>query len=253
MSTGRAQLWTPDLGGRRGALTDWTTQRWVQLTGRAVLRSSGRTFGDPGFCFYVESEPGRGWARYLRTMRETIRVDRNPCGSSSGTGAAIAANFATVGVGTETDGSIVCPSAATSLVGIKATLGLVSRSGIIPVARSQDTAGPITRTVEDAAILLSVLAGSGARDMAATPGRPPQPPTDYRASLDANGLRGARIGVARTNFIGYAMGLPVGISLIGRAWSEALLIKLSYAFEQGTKHRRPPTFSRSANLNGSSR
>src|SRR5215831_18345120 len=105
-----------------------------------------------------------GWSGRGRLVRNPYALDRNPCGSSSGTGAAIAANFAAIGVGTETDGSIICPSGATSLVGIKPTLGLVSRSGIIPIAHSQDTAGPMARTVEDAATLLSVLAGSDPRD-----------------------------------------------------------------------------------------
>ncbi len=125
------------------------------------------------------------------------------CGSSSGTASAIAANLAAVGVGTETDGSIVCPSAATALVGVKPTVGLVSRSGIIPIAHSQDTAGPMTRTVEDAAILLDALAaadplGFGNHDAARAAG------STYRAALDRNALRGARIGVARASFFGYS-------------------------------------------------
>jgi amidase len=144
-----------------------------------------------------------GWSGRGGLVRSPYALDRNPCGSSAGTGAAIAANFATIGVGTETDGSIVCPSGASSLVGIKPTVGLVSRTGIIPVAHSQDTAGPMTRTVEDAAILLGVLSGTDPRDPATTTaGRPRL--VDYRASLDANGLRGARIGVARAKFFGYS-------------------------------------------------
>jgi amidase len=135
-------------------------------------------------------------------VRNPYALDRNPCGSSAGTGAAIAANLATIGVGTETDGSIVCPSSATSLVGIKPTVGLVSRSGIIPIAHSQDTAGPMARTVRDAAILLNVLSGIDPRDPATTSrGRPP---ADDRTPLDANGLRGARLGVARATFFGYS-------------------------------------------------
>jgi len=101
-----------------------------------------------------------GWSGRGGQCRNPYVMDRNPCGSSSGTGAAIAANLAAVGVGTETDGSIVCPSGANSLVGLKPTLGLVSRSGIIPIAHSQDTAGPMCRTVTDAAILLGALAGT---------------------------------------------------------------------------------------------
>jgi amidase len=127
-------------------------------------------------------------------------LDRNPCGSSSGTGAAISANLAAAGVGTETDGSIVCPSSICSLVGLKPTLGLVSRKGIIPIAHSQDTAGPMTRTVRDAAILLGALAGADPKDPA-TASAPAS--FDYARSLDANGLNGARIGVARDKLFGY--------------------------------------------------
>ena len=360
-----------------------------------------------------------GWSARGGLVLNPYALDRNPCGSSSGTATAIAVNLATIGVGTETDGSIVCPSSATSLVGIKPTVGLVSRSGIIPIASSQDTAGPMARTVEDAAILLNVLSGIDPHDPA-TKSRT-STPADYRGSLDASGLRGARIGVARATFFGYsevtdrvantaiermkeagavivdpanipnagtydvselevllyefkanldeylgalgpsakvhslqdviafneanrsrempffgqelmlqaqqkgpltdkayrdalarnlrlsrkdgidavldrlrldalvaptgsppwptdlvngdhfvgssstpaavagyptitvpagyASGLPVGISFIGRAWSEALLIKLAYAYEQATKHRRPPTLPATAHLN----
>ena len=99
-------------------------------------------------------------------MKNPYALDRNPCGSSSGTGAAIAANLAAIGVGTETDGSIVCPSGANGLVGIKPTVGLVSRTGIIPISHTQDTAGPMTRTVADAAVLLGALTGVDAADRA---------------------------------------------------------------------------------------
>src|SRR5215218_1150857 len=95
-----------------------------------------------------------GWSGRGGLVRNPYALDRNPCGSSSGTGAAIAANLAAIGVGTETDGSIACPSGATGLVGIKPTVGLVSRSGIVPISHSQDTAGPMARTVADAAALL---------------------------------------------------------------------------------------------------
>ena len=124
-----------------------------------------------------------GWSGRGGQTRNPYVLDRNPCGSSSGTGAAIAANLAVVGVGTETDGSVVCPSSACGLVGIKPTLGIIPGNGIIPIAHSQDTAGPMCRTVTDAAILLGVLGG-----------------TDFTKSLDANGLKGARIGVARKYF-----------------------------------------------------
>jgi amidase len=139
-----------------------------------------------------------GWSGRGGQCKNPYATDRNPCGSSSGTGAAISANFATIGVGTETDGSIVCPSGANSLVGLKPTLGLVSRNGIIPIAHSQDTAGPMCRSVTDAAILLGALAGADSND-AATANAPAMIP-DFTKSLDPNGLKGARIGVARGAF-----------------------------------------------------
>jgi amidase len=146
-----------------------------------------------------------GWSGRGGQCRNPYALDRNPCGSSSGTGAAIAANLAAVGVGSETDGSIVCPSSANSLVGIKSTLGLVSRSGIIPIAHSQDTAGPMARSVADAAALLGVMAGSDPAD-AATADAGAQGQTDYMKFLDPNGLKEARIGVARAKVSGYSAG-----------------------------------------------
>jgi amidase len=143
-----------------------------------------------------------GWSGRGGLVLNPYALDRNACGSSSGTASAIAANLAAVGVGTETDGSIVCPSAATALVGVKPTVGLVSRSGIIPIAHSQDTAGPMTRTVEDAAILLEALAAADTSDPATTTPRRRQ--LAYRAALDRDALRGARIGVARASFFGYS-------------------------------------------------
>ena len=140
-----------------------------------------------------------GWSARGGQTRNPYVLDRNPCGSSSGTGAAISANLAAVGVGTETDGSIVCPSSACGLVGIKPTLGLVSRSGIVPIAHSQDTAGPMTRTVADAAALLAVLSGVDARDPATADART-HIATDYARSLDPGALRGVRLGVARNFF-----------------------------------------------------
>ena len=143
-----------------------------------------------------------GWSGRGGLVRSPYALDRNPCGSSSGTGAAIAASLAAIGVGTETDGSIVCPSGANGLVGIKPTLGLVSRSGIIPIAHSQDTAGPMARTVADTALLLGVMTGvdpadSDSRRSAAYTNR------DYSKSLDPHALAGARIGVARRHYFGY--------------------------------------------------
>jgi amidase len=143
-----------------------------------------------------------GWSGRGGQVLNPYALDRSPCGSSSGSGAAIAANLAAVAVGTETDGSIVCPSSANSVVGIKPTLGLVSRSGIVPISHSQDTAGPMTRTVADAAALLSVLAGVDPRDSATAASRG-RAQADYTRFLDPNGLKGARIGVARERLFGY--------------------------------------------------
>ena len=142
-----------------------------------------------------------GWSGRGGQTRNPYVLDRSPCGSSSGSGVAVAANLAALAVGTETDGSIVCPSGINGVVGLKPTLGLVSRSGIIPIAHSQDTAGPMARTVRDAALLLSVLASGGAdpRDGATTAAQP-HVVTDYTAGLDAGALRGARIGVLRSSF-----------------------------------------------------
>ena len=144
-----------------------------------------------------------GWSGRGGQARNPYVLDRNPCGSSSGSGVAVSANMCAVAIGTETDGSIVCPSSANGIVGIKPTLGLVSRAGIIPIAHSQDTAGPMTRTVRDAAILLNVLVGVDPRDPA-TSSNGTRSQIDYTNFLDLNGLRGARIGVARTKFFGYS-------------------------------------------------
>jgi amidase len=138
-----------------------------------------------------------GWSGRGGQTKNPYVLDRNPCGSSSGSGTAAAANLCAAAIGTETDGSVVCPSSANSLVGIKPTLGLVSRAGIIPIAHSQDTAGPMARTVSDAATLLGVMAGVDPNDVA-TKGQ--KPFTDYTQFLDKGGLKGARLGIARKSF-----------------------------------------------------
>jgi amidase len=140
-----------------------------------------------------------GWSGRGGLTKNPYVLDRNACGSSSGTGAAVAANLAAIGIGTETDGSVVCPSSASGLVGIKPTLGLISRAGIIPIAHSQDTSGPMARTVRDAAILLGILTGADERDPITRSSRT-KGHADYTRFLDADGLKGARIGVARQYF-----------------------------------------------------
>jgi amidase len=142
-----------------------------------------------------------GWSGRGGQCRNPYALDRNPSGSSSGTGAAIAASLCAVGVGSETDGSIVSPSNNCGLVGFKPTVGLVSRTGIVPIAHTQDTAGPMCRTVADAAILLSALAGFDPADAATKP-LSGKPGVDYTSFLDAKGLKGARIGVPRKKLFG---------------------------------------------------
>jgi amidase len=142
-----------------------------------------------------------GWSGRGGLTRNPYALDRNTSGSSSGSGAACAANFCAAAVGTETDGSIVSPSQCNSLVGLKPTVGLLSRSGIVPISHTQDTAGPMCRTVRDAAILLSAMAGADPRDPATAAGRALP---DYTKALDPDGLRGARIGVLRGTFAGYS-------------------------------------------------
>ena len=154
-----------------------------------------------------------GWSGRGGQTKNPYALDRNPCGSSSGSGAAVSASLAPLAVGTETDGSIVCPASACGIVGIKPTLGLVSRAGVIPIAHSQDTAGPMARTVADAAVLLGVLAGADPRDRATAASRG-RAQADYTRYLDPAGLRGARIGVAR-NFFGFS-------DAVDRAMDEAV-------------------------------
>lgn len=140
-----------------------------------------------------------GWSGRGGQCRNPYALDRNPCGSSSGSGIAPAADLCAAAVGTETDGSVVCPSTVNGIVGIKPTLGLISRSGIVPIAHSQDTAGPMARTVADAAALLAAMAGPDPED-AATQARGVPVRPDYAASLDPNALKGARLGVVRRMF-----------------------------------------------------
>ena len=144
-----------------------------------------------------------GWSGRGGQTRNPYALDRTPSGSSSGSGSAAAASCCAAAIGTETDGSVTSPAAAAALVGIKPTVGLIGRSGIVPIAHSQDTAGPMARTVRDAAILLGALTGIDPRD-SVTRASTGHSRTDYTAALDPNGLRGARIGVARKRFTGYS-------------------------------------------------
>jgi amidase len=148
---------------------------------------------------FRSSHSTSGWSGRGGLTHNPYALDRNACGSSSGSGAAASANLAAVTIGTETDGSIVCPSSANGVVGIKPTVGLVSRAGIIPISHSQDTAGPICRTVTDAAILLGALAGADPDDEATTDSRG-KSHADYTKFLNRGALRGARIGVVRKLF-----------------------------------------------------
>jgi amidase len=145
---------------------------------------------------FRSSQSSSGWSSRGGQTKNPYALDRNPCGSSSGTGTAIAASLAAVGIGTETDGSIICPSSVNGLVGLKPTVGLVSRRGVIPISVSQDTAGPMTRTVADAALLLGAMAGADASDPAG-PAATGRIPADYTSYLRADALKAKRLGVVR--------------------------------------------------------
>jgi len=144
---------------------------------------------------FRSSRSTSGWSSRGGQTKMPYVLDRNPSGSSSGTGAGVSANLCAVGIGTETDGSIVSPSSISGLVGIKPTVGLLSRSGIIPISKTQDTAGPMARTVADAATLLSVLTGFDANDPATADSKPAK---DYTTFLDINGLKGKRLGIEKS-------------------------------------------------------
>ena len=146
---------------------------------------------------FRSTESSSGWSSIGGQTNNPYGSGRNPCGSSSGSAVAVAASLTSVAVGTETNGSVVCPSSVNGIVGIKPSLGLVSRSGIIPIAHSQDTAGPMARTVEDAAIMLTAMAGKDPTDPLADAF--PDSVTDFAANLSSDALNGARIGVLRTH------------------------------------------------------
>ncbi|HNP22974.1 MAG TPA: amidase [Panacibacter sp.] len=151
---------------------------------------------------FRSSRSTSGWSSRGGQTKNPNILNRNPCGSSSGSGAAVAANLCAVAVGTETNGSVIAPSTFNGLVGIKPTVGLLSRSGIIPISATQDTAGPMARTVKDAAILLAALAGVDASD-AVTRQSEGKALKDYTISLSTDGLKGKRIGIEKSQFEGH--------------------------------------------------
>ncbi len=196
----------------RPALSDSTVAAKLRAGGAVILGKTNLSEWANFRSFFSTS----GWSGRGRLTRNPYSLDRNACGSSSGSGAAAAANFTAVSIGTETDGSIVCPASVNSVVGIKPTVGLTSRAGVVPISHIQDTAGPHGRTVADAAVLLSVIASTSAdpRDPATgdvplgwrgTGRTRPSIPTDYTQFVRADGLNGARIGVVRpTSFLNNA-------------------------------------------------
>jgi amidase len=182
------------LYGKPASKDAWVAER-LRSAGAVILGKTNLS----EWANFRSTHSTSGWSGRGGQTKNPYALDRNPCGSSSGTGAGISANLAVLGVGTETDGSIVCPSSVCGIVGIKPTLGLISRTGIIPIAHSQDTAGPMARTVRDAAILLGALTGYDPAD-AATQASGGKSLTDYTQFLDPDGLRGTRIGIARQYF-----------------------------------------------------
>ncbi len=169
----------------------WVTQR-MREAGAVIL---GKTNLSEWANFRSERSSS-GWSGRGGQTKNPYVLDRNPCGSSAGSGVAVSANLCAVAIGTETNGSIVCPSTTNGIVGIKPTVGLVGRSGIIPISHTQDTAGPMARTVTDAAIVLGTLTGTDPRD-AVTKESAGKASPDYTQFLQKDGLRGARLGIAR--------------------------------------------------------
>jgi amidase len=180
---------------RHRAFKDAFVAERLRLAGAVILGKTNLS----EWANFRSTRSSSGWSGRGGQCRNPYALDRNPCGSSSGSGAATSANLAVAAIGSETDGSIVCPSSGNGLVGIKPTLGLVSRSGIIPIAHSQDTAGPMARTVADAASILTAITGVDPRDTA-TISSSGRGASDYTAFLDQAGLKGARIGVGRKFF-----------------------------------------------------
>lgn len=182
------------------ALQDATVAKRLRDAGAIILGKANLSEWANFRSFHSSS----GWSGRGGQCKNPFAPSRNPCGSSSGSAASVSANFAAVALGTETDGSIVCPASTNGVVGIKPTVGLTSRAGVVPISHTQDTVGPHGRTVADAATVLGALTGVDPRDPA-TSGSDGKFHTDYTVFLNADGLRGARIGVVRnTGFFGYS-------------------------------------------------
>jgi amidase len=178
--------------GSRGAPNDAFVALQLRKAGAVILGKTNLS----EWANIRSSHSTSGWSGRGGLTRNPYALDRNPCGSSSGTGAAVSANLCVAGVGTETDGSVVCPSSANGLAGLKPTVGLISRSGIVPISHSQDTPGPMARTVRDVAIVLGVMVGADPQDPATADSQGKVSP-DYTKFLDPAGLKGARLGVVR--------------------------------------------------------
>ncbi len=178
---------------------DSTTARRLREAGAVILGKASMSEWA-----YFKSAPGSsGWSARHGQSRNPYALDRSPCGSSSGSAIAVAANLVAIAIGTETDGSIICPSGVNGVVGLKPTVGLTSRAGVIPISATQDTVGPFGRTVADAATVLGALTGADPRD-AATRAGAGKAQVEYTRFLDPGGLRGARIGVPRDGYFGYS-------------------------------------------------
>ena len=186
------------LASHIAAKDSWVAER-LRAAGAVIIGKTNLS----EWANFRSTHSSSGWSGRGGQTHNPYALDRTPSGSSSGSGAAAASNCCAIAIGTETDGSVTSPSAASALVGIKPTVGLIGRSGIVPIAHSQDTAGPMARTVRDAAILLGALTGVDPRD-AATRASAGHSQTDYTTALNKDGLRGARIGVARKHYTGYS-------------------------------------------------
>ena len=176
----------------------WVAER-LRASGAVILGKTNLS----EWANFRSTHSSSGWSGRVGQGRNPYALDRNTSGSSSGSGGAAAASYCAAAIGSETDGSVTSPSAGCGLVGIKPTVGLIGRSGIVPISHSQDTAGPMARSVRDAAIVLGALTGVDPRD-AATTASAGKSYTDYTRFLNANGLRGARIGVVRERYMGYS-------------------------------------------------